>query len=91
MPRTLADLEARIAALEAERTDHGAVLAVITTLGKGQRAQSEHIEAVEARLDAVEITLGSVETKLDDTGARVRSIEDNLAEVRDLLVQALDR
>jgi chromosome segregation ATPase len=91
MPSTLADLEARIAALEAERTDYRAVLVVISTLGQGQRAQSERTEAAEARLNAVETRLGSVEAKLDDTGGRVRSIENNLAEVKDLLIRALDR
>jgi hypothetical protein len=31
-----------------------------------------------------------VETKLDGMNSRVRSIEENLAEVKDLLMQALD-
>jgi hypothetical protein len=37
MPSTLADLEARIAALEAERADYRAVLAAINALGENQR------------------------------------------------------
>ena len=90
MPSTLADLEARIAALEAERADYRAVLAAINVLGENQRAHSERTEAVETRLGSVENRLGSVESKLDDTGTRVRTIEDNLAEVKDLLIRALD-
>jgi hypothetical protein len=33
MPATLAELEARVAALEAERADYGAVLAAMNALG----------------------------------------------------------
>jgi septal ring factor EnvC (AmiA/AmiB activator) len=91
MPSTLADLEARIAALEAERADYRAVLAAINALGENQRVHSDRVEAVEARLGSVETRLGSVESKLDDTGTRVRAIEDNLAEVKVLLVRALGR
>jgi hypothetical protein len=37
----------------------------------------------------VENRLGRVEPKPDDTNTRVRSIEENVAEVKDLLVRAL--
>lgn len=84
MPVTLADLEARVAALEAERADYRAVLAAINALGQNQRDFTERVASVETRL-------GTVESKLDDTGARVRSIEDGMAEVKDLLIRALDR
>lgn len=49
------------------------------------------LEARVAALKTVETRLGTVESKLDDTGARVRSIEDGMAEVKDLQVRALDR
>lgn len=76
MPATLAELEARVAALEAERADYRAVLTAVNALGENQREHSSQLR---------ELT-----RKQDDTNARVRSIEDNLAEVKDLLVRALD-
>jgi hypothetical protein len=86
MPATLADLEARVAALEAERADHGAVLAAMNALGENQREHRVRMDRIESRLDRVESWLGRVESKLDDTNSRVRSIEENLAEVKDLLL-----
>jgi hypothetical protein len=77
MPATLAELEARVAALEAERADYRAVLAAVNALGENQR---EHAAP-----------LRTLTHQHADTNARVRSIEDNLAEVKDLLVRALDR
>ncbi len=80
----LEDLEARVAALEADRADYRAVLAAINALGANQR---EHA----LRLGSVEDRLGSVQAKLDDTNARVRSLEEGQAEIKDLLVRALQR
>lgn len=77
MPTTLADLEARVAALEAEHADYRAVLTAINALAENQR---EHAQR-----------LSRVETKLEDTNARVRSIEESVAEVKDLIVRALDQ
>lgn len=88
---TLADLEARIAALEAAQADYRAVLAAINPLGENQREQSQRLGNVETGLVAVEQRLGSVSTTASDTNARVRSLEDGQAEVRDLLIRALDR
>jgi chromosome segregation ATPase len=97
MPTTLAELEARIAALEAERADYRAVLAAVSVLGENQREHGvrlggleSRLDGIEGRLDKVETRLDQVESKLDDTSSRVRSIEENLAEVKDLLVRALD-
>ena len=100
MPRmttTLAELEARVAALEADRADYRAVLTAVNALGENQREQALRLSGVEKRLDhmdgrlgKVESRLDRVETKLDDTNTRVRSIEENVAEVKDLLVRALD-
>lgn len=67
MPATLADLEARVAAL-----------------GENQRDLTERVISVETRL-------GAVEAKLDDTSAGVRSLDVGMAEVKDLLVRALER
>ena len=84
MTASLAELEARIAALEAERGDYRAVLAAINALGANQRDLTARVGEVEGRLGAVEITG-------QDTNVRVRSLEDGMAEMKDLLVRALDR
>jgi predicted nucleic acid-binding Zn-ribbon protein len=88
---TLEELEARVAALEAERVDYRAVLSAVNALGANQREFSERAGAVETRLTAVETRLTAVATKLDDTNTRVRSIEDNMAELKDLVIRALER
>ncbi|MBV9314798.1 MAG: hypothetical protein JO100_13970 [Pseudonocardia sp.] len=84
MPTTLAALEARIAALEAERADYKAVLATINALSQQTR---HRLDVLDEKIDGVEQRLTM---KIDDTNMRVRSIEENLAEVKDLLVRALD-
>jgi hypothetical protein len=35
--------------------------------------------------------LNSLETKMDDTNARVRSLEETTSEIKELLIEALDR
>jgi uncharacterized coiled-coil protein SlyX len=80
---TLEDLEARVAALEASHADYRAVLAAVNGLGANQR---EHA----LRLDRVETRLSGVETQLADfrqeTQGRFRSMDDQLAEIKDLIV-----
>ena len=87
----MADLEARVAALEAERVDYRAVLAAVNALGANQRELNIRAGEVDGRLTSVETRLTSVEATTADTNTRVRSLEDNMAEFRDLLVRALDR
>ncbi|MFF0490549.1 hypothetical protein ACWDSJ_21390 [Nocardia sp. NPDC003482] len=83
MPATPPELDARVAALEDEdaatraRTD--AIVRAVNSLGQQTR---ERFDAVEARFER----LGR---KLDETDARVRSIEESVAELKDLLVRAL--
>ena len=84
MPASLVDLEARVAALEAERADYRAVLTAVNALGENQRELVTRVQSVENKLDT---NTG----KLDEHTARFRSLEDNLAEVKELLVRALDR
>ncbi len=86
----MAELEARVAALEAKQADYQAVLAAVNGLGENQREHPERLGQVENRLSRVEGRLGRVDSKLDDTNVRVRSIEENIVEVKDLLVRALD-
>jgi len=78
---TLEDLEARIAALEAAQADYRAVLTAVSALGANQREHSLHLAAVESEM----------RTGFADTTARIRSLEDGQAEIKDLLIQALDR
>lgn len=101
---TLADLEARIAAVEASQADYRAVLAAVHALGANQREHSLRLVTVESKLDAVEARLGTVESRLGtvesrlgtvvselgnfrlETRARFSSVDEHLAEIRDLIV-----
>ncbi len=78
---TLEDLEARVAALEAAQADYRAVLAAVNALGMNQREHSQRLAAVESE----------VRTGFADTNARIRSLEEGQAEIKDLLIRALDR
>ena len=78
---TLEELEARVAALEAGQTDYRAVLAAINALGVNHREHSERLSAVE----------GEVRALRGDTNTRFRSLEENVAEMKDLLIRELDR
>ena len=84
MAATLADLEARVAALEAERADYRAVLTAVNALGANQREHAEQLREHGERLR-------ELARDQRDTNGRVRAIEENVAEMRDLLVRALDR
>ena len=81
---TVEDLEARVAALEAAQADYRAVLAAINALGANQRDHSQRLAAVESKVDG----LGD---QVADTNARVRSLEEGQAEIKDLLIRALER
>jgi hypothetical protein len=80
---TLDDIEARVAALEASQADYRAVLAAVNTLGANQ---SEH----SVRRATVESELGTVKTELADfrmeTRATLRSVDEQLAAIKDLIV-----
>ena len=84
---TLEDLEARVAALEAERADYRAVLTAMNALGANQRDHALRLSGVESRLTAVE---SAVTNGFAETSARIRSLEDGQAEIKDLLIRALD-
>ena len=80
---TLEDLEARVAALEASQADYRAVLAAINALAANQR---EHALG----LVAVKTDVAAVKTDLDDfrqeTRATFRSVDEQLAEIKDLII-----
>ena len=84
MVATIEELEARVAALEADRADYRAVLAAVNALGANQREHSEPVRNLESRLTTIE----NRALTIDD---RTRSMDENLAEVKDLLIRALDR
>ena len=88
---TLEDLEARVAALEANQADYRAVLAAVNALGANQREIAMTVRDHTARLDRVETKVDQLAAKSDDTNARVRSLEEGQAEIKDLLIQALDK
>lgn len=70
--------------MEATQADYRAVLTAINALGANQRDHSQRLAAVESKVDG----LGH---QLADTNARVRSLEEGQAEIKDLLIRALDR
>jgi uncharacterized coiled-coil protein SlyX len=92
---TLEELDARVAALEAEQADYRAVLAAINALGANQREHSERLSAVEGEVGALRGEVGALRGEVralrDDTSPRIRSLEENVAEMKDLLIRALDR
>jgi len=85
---TLADLEARVAALEASQADYRAVLAAVNALGVNQRDMNETLRDHGRRLETVEVRLTRVESKLDDTNTRVRSLEETTGEIKELLIRS---
>ncbi|HET7665754.1 MAG TPA: hypothetical protein VFK56_06730 [Mycobacterium sp.] len=91
---SLEDLEARVTALEASQADYRAVLAAVNALGANQREHSFRLTEVETRLAGVESRLGGVETQLadfrQDTQARFRSVDEHLAEIKDLIAGRRD-
>lgn len=88
---TLEDLEARVAALEASQADYRAVLAAVNALGANQReiamTQRDHSKVLTAHSQM----LADLKTGITETNSRVRSLEDGVSEIKDLLVRALDR
>lgn len=87
----LEDLEARVAALEASQADYRAVRAAVNALGANQRELALNQRETAATLVDHGNRLNSLETKMDDTNARVRSLEETTSEIKELLIQALDR
>jgi DNA repair ATPase RecN len=94
---TLDDIEARVAALEASQADYRAVLAAVNALGANQREHSLRLVTVESKLDTVESELrtvksdvATVKTELADfrmeTRATLRSVDEQLAGIKDLIV-----
>jgi hypothetical protein len=85
---TLEDLEARVAALEASQADYRAVLAAVNALGANQRDHSLRLTGVERRLTGVDAQLADFR---QETSARFRSVDEQLAEIKDLIVGRRNR
>ena len=103
---SLADLEARVAALEADRADYRAVLAAVGALA-GRINDSEvkidpHREAINALGEKVAGFQAELRERIDtldrnraedrgEAAAFRRSVEDGQAELKRLILQALNR
>jgi ABC-type transporter Mla subunit MlaD len=87
---TLEDHEARIAALEASQADYRAVLAAVSALGANQRDHAVDLAAVKTDVAAVRTDVVAVKAELADfrseTRATFRSVDEHLAEIRDLII-----
>jgi hypothetical protein len=103
---TLADLEARVAALEADRADYRAVLAAVGALTERVGGAEAKIEGHRAAINALGEKVAGFQTEVrehfntldrarhDDraeASAFRRSVEDGQAGLKDLILQALDR
>ncbi|MGV0801011.1 hypothetical protein ABQF26_28855 [Mycolicibacterium elephantis] len=87
------DLEARVAALEASRADYRAVLTAVNALGENQRDHAIDLAAVKTDVAAVKTDVAAVKTEFVDfrteTRAAFRSVDEHLAELRDLIIDRL--
>jgi hypothetical protein len=94
---TQEELEARVAALEASHADYRAVLAAVNALGANQRDHALDLAAVKTDLAVVKIDVAAVKTDVagvkteladfrTETRATFRSVDEHLAEIRDLII-----
>jgi len=88
---TLEELEARIAALEADRADYRAVLSVVNALGatvrelaETVREHSRSIESLEGRVESLDVSFADLKQEMR---AGFRSNEEHFAELRDLIIE----
>lgn len=80
---TLEDVEARVAA--------SAVLVAVNAVGASQREIADTLRRHTATLPDHGRRLASVEPNGDDTNQRVQSLQESTADIKDLLVRALDQ
>ena len=79
----LEDLEARVSALEASQADYRAVLSAVNAFGANQRDHAFRLDGLTAQLD--DITT-QVSEHRQETRAFQRSVGDQLAEIKDLII-----
>ena len=82
--KRFAGLAARVSALEADRVDHRAMMGAITAIGETQREHSDKLREHDQRFERID-------AKLDEHTARFRSLEEGVAEIKDLIVRAFDK
>ena len=70
-------------ALEASQADYRAVLAAVNAMGANQRDHALRLTGLDTRLTAVETELADFRT---ETRARFGSVDEQLAEIKDLIV-----
>ncbi len=96
------ELEARVAALEASHADYRAVLAAVNALGANQREHSLSLARTNSDVAAIKTDLAALNTdvaasKVDfidfrqETRANFRSVDEQFAELKDLIISFRDR
>jgi len=80
---TLEELEARVAALEASQADYRAVIAAINALRENERELTATVRDEGRRLDTLETSLADFR---QEARANLRSVDEHLGELRDLVV-----
>lgn len=92
---TSEDLEARVAALEATQADYRAVLAAVNALGASQRDHALAIGDVKTDVATLKTDVAELKTDMASVKAELRgfrrSTEENLAELKDLIVGLRDK
>lgn len=73
------------------RTWRTQLIEATKALGSNQRELAGTIRELRTTVGEHGRRLESVESKVDDTNQMVRSLEESNAEIKDLLVRALDR
>ncbi|CAM3798365.1 hypothetical protein [Smaragdicoccus niigatensis] len=89
MATTLIELEARVAALEAGQADYKAVMSAVNVLSQQTRERFDALENA-LKLDIDEVRR-EADARWQETKVRFRSIDNNFAELKDLLVRVLNR
>ena len=79
-----------MAALEASQADYRAVLAAVNALGANQRELADGQRQLRSDVAILKDNVTEVKSAIADTNARVRSLEEGQAEIKDLLIRALD-
>jgi len=77
-----------MATLENSQADYRAVLAAVNALGANQRDHALRLDTVTTRLDTVTTELADFR---QETRAASRSVDEQLAEIKDLIVGRGDR
>ncbi|KZS63441.1 hypothetical protein [Mycobacterium ostraviense] len=77
----LANLKARVAAVEKSQADYRSMVEAIKAFGETQQPLADVLRGYASEMRAT----------ADDSNQRIRSLETSLAEIKNLLIQALER